>query len=99
MAKTISAKDKQIARLRRQIKSIDRQIIKLIAARAKVTDSIGTVKRKAGYPVRNIPLEKQIFEERTRWAKKLKLDPAHVRAIFKLLMSYSIKRQMAIIKK
>ena len=85
----------RLADLRSEISALDRQLIKLIARRQKISDRIGRAKANAGMPVRNIKLEKILYSGFKQQAMRHGLPPDLIQGIYKNIISDSIRRQRA----
>ena len=72
--------------LRREIRTIDREIVELIAQRTYVADSIAEVKRQQGMPTTDESQETQVMERAGLNAEQFDVDANLVKAIFRLLI-------------
>jgi chorismate mutase len=72
--------------LRREIRTIDREIVELIAQRTYVADSIADVKRQQGMPTTDESQETQVMERAGENAEQFDVDANLVKAIFRLLI-------------
>jgi chorismate mutase len=73
-------------KLRDEIRSIDREIVELIAQRTYVADSIAAVKRKRGLPTTDESQEEAVMERAGENAEQFDVDANLVKAIFRLLI-------------
>jgi chorismate mutase len=72
--------------LRDEIRSIDREIVELIAQRTYVADSIAEVKRQQGLPTTDESQEEAVMERAGENAEQFDVDANLVKAIFRLLI-------------
>ena len=72
--------------LRQEIRSIDREIVELIAQRTYVADSIAAVKREQGMPVTDEDQEQAVMDRAGENAERFDVDANLVKAIFRLLI-------------
>jgi chorismate mutase len=72
--------------LREEIRSIDREIVELIAQRTYVADSIAEVKRQQGLPTTDESQEEAVMERAGENAEQFDVDANLVKAIFRLLI-------------
>lgn len=72
--------------LREEIRSIDRQLVELIAQRTYVAESIAAVKRDQGKPVTDEDQEAAVMERAGENAERFDVDANLVKAIFRLLI-------------
>jgi chorismate mutase len=72
--------------LREEIRSIDRELVELIAQRTYVADSIAQVKHEQGIPTVDEEQEKRVMERAGRNAEQFGVDSNLVKAIFRLLI-------------
>ncbi len=96
MARSKKRIDTALSDLRKLVREIDREILKLLSEREITTDYIGYAKILADLPVRNRKLEAQFHKERARWGKKLGLDSEMIEKLFKTILMNSIRRQRKI---
>jgi chorismate mutase len=72
--------------LRSEIRTIDREIVELIAQRTYVADSIADVKRERGMPTTDESQEAAVMERAGENAEQFDVDANLVKAIFRLLI-------------
>ncbi len=72
--------------LREEIRTIDREIVELIAQRTYVADSIAEVKRQQGLPTTDESQEEAVMERAGENAEQFDVDANLVKAIFRLLI-------------
>ena len=83
----------EVLTLRRQIDRIDREIVQLLKSRSQAARFLGEIKRKRRVPLRDPEREKAIIREMNRLARKLDLEPGHVRSIFKQVFGLAVSAQ------
>ncbi len=72
--------------LRREIRTIDHEIVELIAQRTYVAESIAAVKREQGLPTTDESQEEAVMERAGVNAEQFDVDANLVKAIFRLLI-------------
>jgi chorismate mutase len=72
--------------LREEIRTIDQEIVELIAQRTYVADSIAEVKRQQGLPTTDESQEEAVMERAGENAEQFDVDANLVKAIFRLLI-------------
>ncbi|WP_411714989.1 chorismate mutase [Natronomonas sp.] len=72
--------------LRKEIRTIDREIVELIAQRTYVAESIAAVKREKGLPTTDESQEEAVMERAGENAEQFDVDANLVKAIFRLLI-------------
>ncbi len=72
--------------LREEIRSIDQEIVELIAQRTYVAESIAAVKREKGLPTTDESQERAVMERAGENAEQFDVDANLVKAIFRLLI-------------
>ncbi|CAI50081.3 chorismate mutase [Natronomonas pharaonis DSM 2160] len=72
--------------LRKEIQSIDQEIVELIAQRTYVAESIAAVKRERGLPTTDESQEEAVMERAGENAEQFDVDANLVKAIFRLLI-------------
>lgn len=91
--------NRALSDLRKLVREIDREILRLLSERNTTTDYIGYAKILADLPVRNRELEIQFRKERARWGKKLGLDSNLIEKVFQTILTNSIQRQQKLRRK
>jgi len=81
-----TAEEMDLEELRREIRSIDREIVELIARRTYVADSIADVKRQQDMPTTDESQEAAVMERAGENAEQFDVDANLVKAIFRLLI-------------
>ncbi len=87
----------KLDQMRAQVKSIDREIIKLIAERNKMTQLIGEHKKKLGIPLRNWEVEKQVINNARAEARNFNISVNLIRSIMQQLIAESRLQQEKLI--
>jgi chorismate mutase len=77
----------EIKQLRKRIDEVDGQILQSLNKRAEICRSIGLVKEKQGIPLQDFPREKDVYANMREKASELGLDPTHVEAIYRQIVS------------
>ncbi|OLZ40327.1 chorismate mutase [Natrinema saccharevitans] len=72
--------------LREEIRSIDQEIVELIAQRTYVADTIAAVKDEQGLPTTDETQEQQVMDRAGDNAEQFDVDANLVKAIFRLLI-------------
>lgn len=79
--------------LRTQIRDIDQHIIRLLAQRMHAVRDIGEIKKKAGLPIKDYKVEKEILDRSNEQARRLGLSADLVEQVLTTVISYSVKEQ------
>ena len=82
---------------RKQIDSIDEEIMKLLVRRMEISREIGEVKRENGLTVFQPFRYNETMKRCAEWGMYGKLDPDAIRAIFEAIHSESIRQQLSIV--
>ncbi|MBU0457774.1 MAG: chorismate mutase [Nanoarchaeota archaeon] len=85
-----------IKSLRKEIDKLDGELLEVLARRKKIVDKIFKLKNELNLPKRDLEREKEMFEVRTKLAKKLDLSPNFIEKLFELIINESIKEQRKI---
>ena len=86
-----------IEEIRREIDDLDHQIIRLIAKRISYIKAIIRYKNSAD-DVKAKERHAAVITERRSFAENLELDPDVIENIYQVMMDYSIKIQLALLK-
>jgi chorismate mutase len=78
--------DLSLDELRDEIRSIDHEIVELIAQRTYVAESIAAVKREEGIPTTDESQEQAVMDRAGENAQRFDVDDNLVKAIFRLLI-------------
>ena len=76
-----------IKQLRKKIDEVDDHILQSLSQRAEICRSIGLVKEKHGIPIQDFPRENEVYAHIRERAAELGLDPSHVEAIYRQIVS------------
>jgi chorismate mutase len=97
-ARNAAITDKQvkgkIAHLRTEISHVDAQIIQNLADRMKWVEEIGGLKQQHGITVLQLHRWENLLADHMARAKQLGLDSEFVKAVFELIHTQAIKRQL-----
>lgn len=77
----------EIKQFRKRIDEVDEEILHFLSERAKICRSIGLVKEKIELPIQDFPRENDVFAHMREKAAELGLDPVHVEAIYRQIVS------------
>jgi chorismate mutase len=80
------AEEMSLDELRDEIRSIDREIVELIAQRTYVADTIAQVKAERGLPTTDEEQEQAVMDRAGENAEQFDVDSNLVKAIFRLLI-------------
>lgn len=80
------AEEMSLDELRAEIRSIDREIVELIAQRTYVASTIAEVKDRQGLPTTDEDQEQTVMDRAGENAARFEVDPNLVKAIFRLLI-------------
>ena len=90
---------KDLEQLRKEVESIDVELIELMIRRNDVAKEIGLLKNEIGAGLRNINVEKKVIERYRLMAKNTSLPPEVAESVGMLLIGSSVEVQSAILKK
>lgn len=79
--------------LRAEIRSIDREIVELIAQRTYVADAIAQVKAEEGLPTTDEQQEQQVMDRAAENAARFDVDEGRVKAVFRELIELNKEYQ------
>jgi chorismate mutase len=77
----------EIKQLRNRIDEVDEQILRSLSERVDICRSIGLVKEKHGIPIQDYPRENDVYAHIREKAAELGIDPSHVEAIYRQIVS------------
>lgn len=77
--------EQELAKLRKEIDGVDKEIIRLIEERVELAKEIGSLKRNIGLPVADPKRENEVLANVT---ENTKLDKKFIRRIYKSIMDY-----------
>lgn len=83
----------ELAALRREIDSLDAQIVGLLARRAATVQQVVRLKQDAGLPVYHPAREEDLISQRREQAARAGLDPDHVEELYRCILRQSRVRQ------
>lgn len=82
-----------ISSLRKEIDSVDEEIIELISKRTELAAKIGELKRKDGIPAKDEKREKEVIAKFCDKAEEFGLDRKTAEKIVKLLIEQAMSRE------
>ncbi|MFB6118574.1 chorismate mutase [Halosegnis sp.] len=82
----VNVEEMELDELREEIRSIDHEIVELIAQRTYVAESIAAVKRDRGIPTTDESQEAAVMERAGENAERFGVDSNLVKAVFRLLI-------------
>ena len=85
---------KKIARLRAEISQTDSQIIEDLAERVRRAEEIGRLKQEHNIPVLQLTRWEHLLKDHIAKAEQLGLESEFIKAIFELIHTHAIKRQL-----
>jgi len=83
---TVNVEEMELAELREEIRSIDHEIVRLVAQRTYVAESIAAVKRESDIPTTDESQEQAVMERAGANAEQFDVDSNLVKAVFRLLI-------------
>jgi len=83
---TLTPEEMSLDELREEIRTIDQEIVELIAQRTYVADTIAAVKEEQELPTTDEKQEQQVMERAGENAEQFDVDANLVKAIFRLLI-------------
>lgn len=89
----------QLEILRKQIDSLDEELLGVLASRMRVVEQIGLYKNDNNISVFQLERWNEIFQTRPLWAEKMQLNKELIEGVFQLIHLESIKKQTEIAKK
>jgi chorismate mutase/prephenate dehydratase len=81
--------------LRRQLDTVDRELIELIARRLGIVASVGASKAGTGTPVRDVQRERAVLASAALTARQLGVSEDLIRRIFREIIGHAVDRQAA----
>jgi chorismate mutase len=78
--------------MRKQLNTIDRQLIQLLAKRFAVTEQVGLFKREHNLPAQDRAREEAIVTRLRSEAKEHKVDPDLIEQIIRAIMAQVVNR-------
>ena len=83
----------QLEQLRKRIRKIDEDILRLIAARLETATAIGQQKKSEGIPLRDWDVERQVLDRAARQAEAFGVAPTVARHVMQTLIAASRDEQ------
>ncbi len=83
----------ELKQAREHIDAVDREIVRLLAQRAQLSQRAARAKALMGAPVLDAGREAEVVAARRSWAGELKLDPDAVTEVFRAIMTMSRRAQ------
>jgi len=81
----------QILKLREDVGSVDKNLIRILEKRFEITNKIGEIKNVNGIPIEDLKREEEIINFQQ---KLTKISPEFVKKLFKLIFEESKKSQL-----
>jgi chorismate mutase len=85
---------RHMARLRAEISQVDARIIQDLAERMKWVAEIGQLKQEHSIPVLQIDRWETLLEDHIARGKQLGLDTDFIKAVFELIHTQAVRRQL-----
>jgi chorismate mutase/prephenate dehydrogenase len=79
----------EIEKLRKEVREVDKEIIKLIAKRLSITKKIGGNKKKKGIPLKDWKVEKEVIKNALEVASQEKLSQELIKTIMQNIITES----------
>ncbi len=89
----LEEKPEGLDQTRREIDTLDGRLIQLLSERKEISRRIGLYKRGKGMRIRDRFREKEMLDQRIRWATDLGLEGDMVKRIFQRILVYSRRIQ------
>lgn len=83
----------ELKQAREHIDAVDKEIVRLLAQRAGLSQRAASAKAKMGAPVLDASREAEVMGARKAWASELKLDAEAVADVFRAIMTMSRRAQ------
>jgi prephenate dehydrogenase len=83
----------ELKQAREHIDAVDRDILRLLAQRAQLSERAAVAKAKIGAPVLDATREAEVMGARRSWARDLKLDTDAVAEVFRAILTMSRRSQ------
>ncbi len=91
----LGARSSALRETRGAIDDVDRQLLALLARRARLSRKAGAAKDAIGAAIRDPAREAQLREDRRAWAEKIGLDPEGADGVFAAILRASRSVQLA----
>jgi chorismate mutase len=79
--------------LRKKVDEIDEKILYFLKERVEICKSIGDIKRKHGFSIRDYQRENEVYMNIVRKASELELNTQEVKAIYQEIIAMSTHTQ------
>jgi len=90
---------KDLETLRKEIETLDSEIVKLMIRRNDAAKEIGLLKNELGIPLRNTDVEKKVIERYRRMSENSSLPQDAAESVCRTLIASSVELQSALLKK
>ncbi len=77
----------ELGQLRKNVDSIDDQILAALCERTKICKTIGEIKKTQGVPVRDFSRENEVYSRIKVKALQFNLDPIQVEAVYREIVN------------
>jgi prephenate dehydrogenase len=78
-----------LADIRERIDGVDRELVELLARRARLVQQAARVKAEHGLPLPDLTREASLLEARRQWASELEVDADAVEEVFRAVLRFS----------
>lgn len=82
---------KQLDGFRKQIDTLDEQIVNLLAERMKVVKKVGAFKKQQNIPPLDANRWQQVLNSKMEKTKSLGLDPEMIKGIYEIIHKFALK--------
>jgi chorismate mutase len=76
-----------VKRLRKRIDEVDEQILRFLSERAKICESMGSVKKDNGMPIKDVYRENEVYAHVREKAVEFALDPVQVESVYRQIIN------------
>lgn len=77
----------ELKQLRKQVDSVDKQLLQLLSQRVQICRAIGSIKKRQGLPVQDSRREQEVYQQVKAKAAQLGLNPAQIEAIYREIVN------------
>jgi chorismate mutase len=77
----------ELKQLRKQVDSVDEQLLQLLSQRVQICRAIGSIKKRQGLPVQDSRREQEVYQQVKAKAAQLGLNPAQIEAIYREIVN------------
>jgi chorismate mutase len=88
-----------LAELRRQIDTIDEQLLEVLAKRMRISREIGVYKKEHNMPILQSPRYNELLEKRARMGEDLSLSAEFVKEILRTIHEESVRQQTIVMSR